>query len=503
MHSLKIDFAMNRAHEMIVGREHGIGRSELDELELIMLRSQPIPCLLPVDWLEVDGNVSFRYTITGKKMLVHRLQHELLTMHQFYSLILALTDALMECKEYMLRPEGCLLHEQYIFTGERIENIFLAYLPIKRACEVPSRQVDDLLSLVVRWTSYVEPVDGTGLKRILQLLSHSLSPLPDLRDALLELIAAQGGIKHSDDWNMEKAQQPLLHEASSRQRAEELLKWPPLQGEGTFVEEDANKEELLPFIDDSIEVNRKGKAVWVIGAGCLLVAACIWRFIYLESPSTSRLLICTGLTLLLIGAFLYWRRTGSDVFLTEKTEGESEDSLEPVSEALRPKVFWKPIEEEMEVTTGSLGHFSIPANVRSRRDQDVDIQKTMHPTVALGAKAMRAEEVTSLLSFGKPNVWLKRVWNGKEEKIDLDADSFKIGRMSEGVSYEELEEGVSRLHLEIARINGEFYVKDLGSRNGSLLNGKLMVPYKSYKLSPGDRVQLAGHKGPVYELGSD
>lgn len=480
MQSLRIDFSMNRGHEMTIDREQGIVRSDLDELELRMLRTQRVPYLLPIDWLEMDGKVTFRYSLTGMKMLVHRLQGEAITMSRYYTLLLAVTDALLECREYMLRPEGCLLNDQFIFTGERMGDIRLAYLPLKTLQPNAEQKGDDLLALVVRWTSYVERIDGEGLKRIMQLLNRSRFPLSDLRETLLDLIVIESGAARQE------SMQPLLMTSMAEdEQSPKLDSGParPVTSDQSDKEEQFG-EDIIPYAEDTDAPEERNKGKWITGALSLLIAACIWRFIYVQSPSVTRLLFCGGLTLLLLGAVIYIWSKGSGLLLTKGKPMEESELFEPQSVPLRSKHSWKWADEQMEGgTTGSMGSRSLPTPVKVDHSE-------------------KEEEVTTLLGFSHHHAWLKRVYNGSEETIKLASDSFKIGRSSEGVCYEESADGVSRLHLEIERIDGEHHAKDLGSRNGSLLNGKLMVPYKAYKLSSGDYIHLAGDKGPLYELKS-
>ncbi|MDH6675780.1 pSer/pThr/pTyr-binding forkhead associated (FHA) protein, partial [Paenibacillus sp. LBL] len=52
--------------------------------------------------------------------------------------------------------------------------------------------------------------------------------------------------------------------------------------------------------------------------------------------------------------------------------------------------------------------------------------------------------------------------------------------------------GTSRAHVELSREGGEYVLKDLGSRNGTILKGESMVPYKEYPLKEGDTFVIAG-----------
>lgn len=79
---------------------------------------------------------------------------------------------------------------------------------------------------------------------------------------------------------------------------------------------------------------------------------------------------------------------------------------------------------------------------------------------------------------------------GVEEAIDFLDDRFIIGRNQSGVHYMDTTEGISRVHCEIVKSKDTLEVRDLGSLNGSYLNGELLVPYKSYPFKYGDLLKI-------------
>jgi len=52
-----------------------------------------------------------------------------------------------------------------------------------------------------------------------------------------------------------------------------------------------------------------------------------------------------------------------------------------------------------------------------------------------------------------------------------------------------LEGGVSRRHARIQRQRTQFFVEDLGSANGTFLNGQRLTPYLPHPLHNGDELQ--------------
>jgi pSer/pThr/pTyr-binding forkhead associated (FHA) protein len=53
-----------------------------------------------------------------------------------------------------------------------------------------------------------------------------------------------------------------------------------------------------------------------------------------------------------------------------------------------------------------------------------------------------------------------------------------------------LEKGVSRRHAKITRKGTELFLEDLGSVNGTLLNGKRLTPYLPHVLSDKDEIRV-------------
>jgi len=53
-----------------------------------------------------------------------------------------------------------------------------------------------------------------------------------------------------------------------------------------------------------------------------------------------------------------------------------------------------------------------------------------------------------------------------------------------------LEKGVSRRHAKVTRKGSELYLEDLGSVNGTLLNGKRLTPYLPHVLNDKDEIRV-------------
>ena len=72
------------------------------------------------------------------------------------------------------------------------------------------------------------------------------------------------------------------------------------------------------------------------------------------------------------------------------------------------------------------------------------------------------------------------------ERIELSHWPFVIGRDEQVANFVLSEPSVSRLQVECTCDEGRYFVRDLGSRNGTLLNDQLLIPYKVHPFMVGD-----------------
>src|SRR5277367_3569675 len=80
--------------------------------------------------------------------------------------------------------------------------------------------------------------------------------------------------------------------------------------------------------------------------------------------------------------------------------------------------------------------------------------------------------------------------DGKNVTVPLDRDRISLGRSSANeLSYPD-DAGLSRQHLALTRSDADWFVEDLGSKNGTLVNGKRIE--KKIRFVLGDRIS-AGH----------
>lgn len=98
----------------------------------------------------------------------------------------------------------------------------------------------------------------------------------------------------------------------------------------------------------------------------------------------------------------------------------------------------------------------------------------------------------------EPSISLHIVDSGQVLHLS-DRTDFTLGRTIEGQPilpdvdlspFDAFTLGVSRLHAALRIVNGEVVVTDLGSSNGTRVNGQKIVPHVDYPLNHGDLIAL-------------
>ncbi len=136
------------------------------------------------------------------------------------------------------------------------------------------------------------------------------------------------------------------------------------------------------------------------------------------------------------------------------------------------------------ITTGHL----TTHNIRRKVSEPASSAKGPGPVTAASAAAAEGETLISLnmldsgeiLSLsGRMEYTLGRVSEGQPILPDVDLTAF-----------EAYAQGVSRLHASIKIINESVVIMDLGSSNGTRINGQKIVPHIEYPINHGDVIAL-------------
>ncbi|MCR8657860.1 FHA domain-containing protein [Paenibacillus sp. T3-5-0-4] len=480
MKHLKIDYTMNNGHQMTIERTDPFTSRDMNALEMNMLSANIVHTFLPFDWNEIDNEIVFVYRIQHFKLLTHFYQPGSIKMIDYYSLLLSLLDALVTCYDYMLRPQCCLLDEKLIYFDPTNNSIRLVYLPVQEQYHKEDHQ---LLLLAVRWSQLVDSLHYEGYQKILQLIGSQHFPIIPLRQLLLDLIHqlssnSQEGLQTPYIEKVKPGSVLYYVQNESEQSSE--------QSSIGFVR--SENDEGYDDWEDEAESKPLGWKHYAVILLIITIVGLSWKNLYFEDATTTNFLFSCGITLIMLTGIVIVLKQHWKVLSYKKRDYQQENlslatnpnqSIYPS----QPSLIEQPVKSNLEVKPlhNNEQVRVAPPQATVKLDQE-------HSTTALASNR----------SNGTPSL-LRKLFDD-EQRIIVNDNRFLIGRAEEGVHYQDDASGVSRVHLEVEVDNGSIHIKDVGSRNGSYLNGQLMIAYKAYPLYEGDIIQLVNNEGPKYQL---
>nr|WP_154890893.1 DUF6382 domain-containing protein [Paenibacillus xylanexedens] len=308
-----------------------------------------------------------------------------------------------------------------------------------------------------------------------------------------------------------------------------------LESSSSFVSVDQKNVEM----EEQNSVTRSSRTTY-IWLGCIVSMALVWRFIYMQQPSQNAMILSTALSVGLIAvASWMWKRTGDSAGVSTGDSagvsgvripfslsviGRTKDKGAKVEEEMFQESWrWnamdkpeedkgKSIESLPEVaedhTSSRLRSMSIsPMNLTSgdmlnppyteKRDREWRSTSEPHLTGSAAEATVNLQPLDGLSNEDRspslPSYYLELTLNkgGGSKRVDVKGASFVIGRAADMVQYVDNSTGVSRAHVELSRSKSGYALKDLGSVNGTILQGNLLAPYKEYPLTDGDTFILA------------
>nr|WP_305120973.1 DUF6382 domain-containing protein [Saccharibacillus sp. JS10] len=552
---------------------------DLNRVQVKMLASSNVPHVLDLHVREVDNEAQLHYNIGGKRMLSTCIKTEKITLVEYYALLLQIVTALEYGMTYMLSPNGFLLQEDYMFVDGALSEgtVYLTYLPLNKSAELaPSRE--RIGGLAARWMAYIDDLRGSGVQRILQMCEQSSFSLQALKSLLIGLLAGSGkqptgnlvaagaaatqtsypiheqsGISHQSERFNAMPNNYAAAPNGGVAYAEPAVPFPvhslPMstqtqapsaatQSDQHHVRLDAGKlqSNLEPSLNQQAELSNTSEEEskkdkngrLVVPLISMMLLALLWKFLYLDSPSTINLLICVVATpIILVFAYLGWarklkfnKRSADRIDEQEEAAALSMPWQEPRATSTGQRVFYGQPEvasaAPMQSENFQVPDFLKPAS--SRQAERTEYSSGMQPQIAsqdavpnyaadsaTGVLSSPAYQPTVVLGSGQDGFTnaagqassssyrLERLENGSLPKsIVLPTGSFTIGRSEEVAQHVETAAGISRAHVELALSTAHCTIKDMGSRNGTKLNDEVLTPYKAYDLNEGDTFKIAG-----------
>ncbi|MGI6085159.1 MAG: FHA domain-containing protein, partial [Acetivibrionales bacterium] len=131
----------------------------------------------------------------------------------------------------------------------------------------------------------------------------------------------------------------------------------------------------------------------------------------------------------------------------------------------------------------------------SRHDIMLDMPTYQRRQINCGSIDTQPQDRTVILN-GENSAfpYLKRMLGNSTETIVIKSFPFMMGRLEGQVDYYINNPAVGKLHAEINKTDDGYFISDMNSRNGTIINGKRIEPIKEASIKHGDRITLGNEE---------
>ncbi len=405
------------------------GENDIDDYQYKMLLNNKIGGILPFDIRTMDNKCSIYYEIDLKQSITNKYMQNKMT---YEDLLRLLQDYIKVCKnlgEYFLDDTCLVINEDCIFEELSTGSFFFLY---KIGGDECSKTLGSILM------DYVDSEDQAAAK-----LVYSIYDMSDeiLSYHMIEELLNKENLSEDDDYGMNN--EKVTSEKTKQEKTHSSLKMCEYE-EDSEGESDSEENDDCANMSQNERKSRKltlsSRFLFIMGGLFLIVAAALIyiRLFYYLNYEEGLIDLATFMVSLMM-------------------------SLICIIQGFRKKKHDKILEDNYI------------------DDEDEYYEKT------------DGEETVLLnFDFGKPQRKLIGLKNMDGTVICLDDNPIVIGKKSAGADLDLKDPTVSRKHAMIIRNekDGEFVINDMGSKNGTFINGKRLPKNKRITLNLNDNITI-------------
>ena len=434
---------------------YGEDEINTDSYQVRMLVGNVIPSLLKCRIQGMDGRFLVYFDITSKQALSVLYEEKKMGVEDLRLIFGGFVKAMEDAAEYLMNPGQFIISPEYIYTDIEKQEIYF--------CMMPGYE-KDIKEQFQFLTEYILPkidhqdqdavILGYGVyKRAMEDSFH----LEHIKEELYKTQGQQGTTTNKPE--------QMKTESEQRQESEDFNP----EEEGFWGNEEINQE----FVRDGEKSKRlslpQKTGVIVLAAILLCGIAAITLMGYLPYLETGTIL---GIIIVLVACvmlFVY-------VLKIKKKPG-----------ALR-----QGREEERDKPKGITGKVPTDQTDQSQNTIKSVVKSTNKPVVKSSQLHADYGE-TVVLSAGAVSGPASLVSKepGELATIYINEDLTVIGKLETACDAVISLPTVSRIHAKIRKKEDAYYLTDMNSRNGTAVNGRLLLPDEEYRLEPEDEVDFA------------
>ena len=502
------EYKRDVSHNYLILREEE--KVNTASYQVRMLTGNVIPSILKCRLQGLDGNLLFYYDITSRQSLASFYEQRKFHRKDLHMLFCGFIRVMEEMAEFLMNTDQLLLCPEYIFLDIEKREVKFCCLPdyhhpiqeqFRELTEylLPRLDHEDSQAVSMGYGVYRKAMEtGFQLEHIKEAIyqNREVTRKNDNKDS-----AQKQGQKPPEN-NLDGADN-FGEKIQEKADVSHLLKT-DVENKTSKRKKDKKKEES----DFQKSSNEWTGALLCVSTAAVLIIFLILRYLGYLPGIPAEAIFGGAIILLVLAAFLSWtaekkkQKKQMSAEWRQKVKRELDDTYESSSEKRRTERSsedlyeadsvqekmpeWGDIKYKMPERTGETGTNRLENSQNVYREtvqqnENYETEKTENYGETVVLSAGQTEGPASLVSR-EP---------GELATIYLDRDLMVIGKMENAADAVISLPTVSRIHAKIRKVDEEYYLSDLNSRNGTSVNGRLLKTGEEYQLQDEDQVEFA------------
>ena len=473
-----------------------------EDYALKMLEHNPTPPFLPVHLRSMNSQPRLLYEAAGRQPLPVCFERRQMSYEDIAGLLRCLDQAYVQTQRLLLDPAAVRLDPACIFKNRSSDGYEFIYLPVlsdsgshdqgnelEELAEYILKQLDhsDPGTVKIGYAFYEQAEDGLfRLQEILDAADNSREPeSSETEYQTLEKAPVYQPLYDDDRRNHGKNQMAQRVQRSP-QPASSAMQETVSEVWDSWTDDD-------PVTGQQKRVRKKKKRpatkkFWLSAAGILPVTLLYGFLAWFFRMDLFQLI---GLFTLFVAVIWLIYTTISSRWNTEEHLWDGLDLEEDDEDA-----FLEALLNDMDEEEGKAASFppvSEQTKYRQHREGPPADIRQHGPTGSSGTAEPVSGGETRYLGAAPGFTGLTFVSRDVRRCRDLTMESriAVIGKQENEVDLCIRNEAVSRTHAKVEQDENGFFLTDLNSTNGTIINGEQAVPFRRYPLQDGDRVGFA------------
>ena len=475
------EYKRDVSHNYLILREEE--KVNTASYQVRMLTGNVIPSILKCRLQGLDGNLLFYYDITSRQSLASFYEQRKFHRKDLHMLFGGFIRVMEEMAEFLMNTDQLLLCPEYIFLDIEKREVKFCCLPDYH--HPIQEQFRELTEYLLPRLDHEDPQAVSMGYGVYRKAMETGFQLEHIKEAIYQNREVTGKNDNKDSAQKQGQKPPENNLDGADNFGEKIqekadvshLLETDVENKTSKRKKDKKKEES----DFQKSSNEWTGALLCVFTAAVLIILLILRYLGYLPGIPAEAIFGGAIILLALAAFLSWtaekkkQKKQMSAEWRKKVKRELDDTYESSSEKRRKERNSEDLYEadsvQEKMPEWGDGKYKMPEQTGETENYG--------ETVVLSAG--QTEGPASLVSR-EP---------GELATIYLDRDLMVIGKMENAADAVISLPTVSRIQAKIRKVDEEYYLSDLNSRNGTSVNGRLLKTGEEYQLQDEDQVEFA------------